>query len=458
MDERLDFIIKRLIDSARVKDWDIGFTSWDHRLECWMSLKYPMSRERRVQLTKFYYQLLVSPGMDGRFINLFANRLITLISSKKRISIKDIVLPWRPLYEMISKELFPKQRETSRKNITNNLLTLTEYAQRFFHPNQYESILNTILPNMDGSSVDSIISTQAFLVHFLPLSHPQYWLPITFRLWETFNSSHIDDQHLDLLARLTEKHLDPSLSDPKFLETLPPSPTETPTTQKPSKDTNNTSKANLWRGIRKDVGILTDAQFDTVMQKALSSFGIAVGQLRGGDTLGPDGRISQNVLNLKRPTNRTFSLAIILVYSMSQDSGVVTSSAAGTPISETPKIPKGKQQQLSIPTLGFGNQNNNKFLGGSKALDALNKLILSTETYYHPSNWGTHTLLLTYFISDISSLFLERWSDEQKSECKTPLQWRLTKQMKREFVFSLRTVALLSMFSKVCYTFNQFFE
>ncbi|TIC14990.1 hypothetical protein E3Q14_00482 [Wallemia mellicola] len=442
MDDRLDFIIKKLINAAKAKDFDIGFNIWDHSLQCWLSLKYPMLRERRVQLTRLYYQLLVSPGMDGRFINLFATRLMSLISSKKRLSIKDIVLPWKPLYEILAKELFPKQRETSRKNVTNNLLTLVEYAQRFFHPSEYQNMLDTILPKMDGSSVDSIIATQAFLVHFLPLSHPQYWLPVTFRIWETFNSSHIDDQHLDLLARLTEKHLDPSISDPRIIDSLAPAPSEVPTVNRPPKDKNADSS---WRGIRKDVGLLTESQFDTVMQKALSSFNISVGKLRGGDTLGPDGKISQNVVNLKKPTNRTFSLAIILVYSMSQEAGVAVSSAAGTPVSETP-VNKGKNQ-LSAPTVGNFNSVN-KYLGGSKALDALNKLILSTETYFHPSNWGAHTFALTYFISDVSSLFLERWTDEQKPDCKTPLQWRLTKQMKKEFVFSLRTVALLAMFSK----------
>ncbi|TIA90807.1 hypothetical protein E3P99_01381 [Wallemia hederae] len=443
MDARLDHVIKKLIGAAKAKDWDIGFTIWDHRLQSWISLKYPMSRERRVQLTRLYYQLLVTPGMDGRFINLFANRLVSLISSKKRISIKDIVLPWKPLYDILSKELFPKARETSRKNITNNLLTVTEYAQRFFHPSEYQNMLNTILPQMDGSSVDSVVSTQAFLVHFMPLSHPQNWLPVTFRIWETFNSSHIDDQHLDLIARLTERHLDPSLSDPRSIDALPSVPTDEPTVDRPPKD--KAPGDSNWRGIRKDIGILTEAQFDTVMQKALSSFNIAVGKLRGGDTLGPDGKLSQGVLNLKKPTNRTFALAVILVFSMSQDAGVAASSAAGTPISETP-VNKTKGQ-LSAPTVG-GSNAFSKFLGGSKALDALNKLILSTETYFHPSNWGAHTFALTYFISDISSLFLERWTDEHKPDCKTPLQWRLTKQMKKEFVYSLRTVALLSMFSK----------
>ena len=66
---------------------------------------------------------------------------------------------------------------------------------------------------MDGSNLNSVIATQAFLVHFLPISHPQRWLPTMFRLWESFNSSLFDDQMLDLLARLAEMHVtDPSIS------------------------------------------------------------------------------------------------------------------------------------------------------------------------------------------------------------------------------------------------------
>lgn len=46
-------------------------------------------------------------------------------------------------------------------------------------------------------------------------------------------------------------------------------------------------------------------------------------------------------------------------------------------------------------------------------------------------------------------MFVTRWKEEEKPLCKTPKHRRLTLDMKKEFSTSLRTVALLSMFSKV---------
>ena len=96
-------------------------------------------------------------------------------------------------------------------------------------------MLETMLPHLDGHDLNSVISTQALLVHFLPLSHPDAWLPTLFRLWETFKSALFDDQMLDLLAQLAELHV----TDPQ------------PTTH------------------RSDTGVFTDEQFALIMTKCL---------------------------------------------------------------------------------------------------------------------------------------------------------------------------------------------
>lgn len=56
--------------------------------------------------------LPVLPGMDARLVDLAVNQAITLLEPKKRIDITDLQLPWRPIYAILEKELFPKQRKT----------------------------------------------------------------------------------------------------------------------------------------------------------------------------------------------------------------------------------------------------------------------------------------------------------------------------------------------------------
>jgi proteasome activator subunit 4 len=55
---------------------------------------------------------------------------------------------------------------------------VAETAQRFFHPADMDKMLDVILPRFEPH-MDSILATQAFLVHFLPISHPQRWLPLS---------------------------------------------------------------------------------------------------------------------------------------------------------------------------------------------------------------------------------------------------------------------------------------
>lgn len=52
------------------------------------------------------------------------------------------------------------------------------------------------------------------------------------------------------------------------------------------------------------------------------------------------------------------------------------------------------------------------------------------------------------FLQHVCWEFKKRQTEEERSDCKTPLEWRLTPAIRREFVKTMRTVALLSMFSR----------
>lgn len=64
---------------------------------------------------------------------------------------------------------------------------------------------------------------------------------------------------------------------------------------------------------------------------------------------------------------------------------------------------------------------------------------------------------LATFLSRISSDFATRWHEEHQPECQTPIFRRLSTEMKREFVETLKTPALLAMFSKdpICTAYAQ---
>lgn len=141
-------------------------------------------------------------------------------------------------------------------------------------------MLQAFLPRL-SSSLNSILATQAFCVHFLPSSHPQYYLPAVFKLWESFNSSIYDEQWLDLMERLAVKHLDPSVSDPAIVQELREMASERGEMVEPDgvrveemgRTDGGDDSSEEWRGLRKDVGIFTDDQWGFIMTKCLRAMG-----------------------------------------------------------------------------------------------------------------------------------------------------------------------------------------
>jgi proteasome activator subunit 4 len=75
-------------------------------------------------------------------------------------------------------------------------------------------------------------------------------------------------------------------------------------------------------------------------------------------------------------------LATIIVYSMHEDSPIAPPSGMATPFApdpaESPFYPGARPLQTT-------------FIAGSKALDSLIKFIVSTESFFHPSNSGSWT-------------------------------------------------------------------
>jgi proteasome activator subunit 4 len=222
--------------------------------------------------------------------------------------------------------MFPHPLKPSRhsSSLAPLYLNIAESAQRFFHPGDVDEMLEAILPRAT-SSMDSIIATQTMLVHFLPISHCERWLPLSefgpltrislpfqalmvvFRLWHGFNSGMWDDQASDLVGQLSIAHLDPARSDPSLINKIPRGIFNTPEEEaanpahakalrahkarlfdvageieedddglnywiKPEVLPPLSSQADPnWQGIRKDVGIFTDQEFEFIMSKCLRS-------------------------------------------------------------------------------------------------------------------------------------------------------------------------------------------
>ncbi|KAH9982676.1 hypothetical protein BGW80DRAFT_1433981 [Lactifluus volemus] len=457
-----NFICTRIVQAVQAGDYDPGFLQWDSMLTYWSYLKYPIPKEKRILLVDLYYSMCTTPGMPLHIVATCSDGLENMTRSKNKLSINDIRLPWLPIFDILRHDLFLTRRQFEVSQMSYYMGAIASTVQRFFHPAAIDQMLETFVPLIDGTDLNSLLSSQFFMLTFLPQSHPQSYLPMLFRLWESVNSYLFDERMLQFLAQLSEMHLDPTISDPKRIDEISDD-ARSENEGRPNWAKNDLSSTGLWAGIYKDVGIFAEYDWHFIMCKCLASMEIPLAD-SGSLTTGPsaDHQAGFEIGRLPKPTWRIASLARIIVYSMTPDGLPAAPSSAPTPLGtpfasgmNTPRHQGGSVGDYLTASLGkLPFLSLKSYIGGSKALDSLAKLIASTESFFHPSNSGAWTADLTAFIKYVAYEFQKRWHEEQRHDCKTPMHRRLTRAMKRELVKSFRTVALLAMFSEDSTTAN----
>lgn len=131
---------------------------------------------------------------------------------------------------------------------------------------------------MDGSDVNWVLATQSLICLFLPLHKPQEWIGTVFRLWATFQSESWDEQWLDLLARLSCKHIDPNASDPRLSDLLKAVSSGQEYSEALSEVLEKYGQDSFeWIGLRKDVGIYTEKQWSIIMAQCIRFFEVPLG-------------------------------------------------------------------------------------------------------------------------------------------------------------------------------------
>ncbi|KAI8606761.1 hypothetical protein EDD21DRAFT_297702 [Dissophora ornata] len=84
----------------------------------------------------------------------------------------------------------------------------------------------------------------------------------------------------------------------------------------------------------------------------------------------------------------------------------------------------------------------------SSSLAHLSDLIQATESFFHPSNSGRWSHVLSFFLNSLALDYLKRVKDEESPKCKTPQELRLTPELNNKFVETMKGVTFLMMFSK----------
>ena len=134
-----------------------------------------MPKEKRISLIKIYYHVCTTPGMPNHVVASSSDALQVLSRSKKKLSIDDIRLPWKPIFKILSKDLFLTRRQFEIRRVVTrksegmecthewrgNSQTswymgyIAENVRRFFHPAAIDEMLSTFLPHMNSNSLNA---------------------------------------------------------------------------------------------------------------------------------------------------------------------------------------------------------------------------------------------------------------------------------------------------------------
>jgi proteasome activator subunit 4 len=114
-------------------------------------MRYPMQTSTRAKLVRIYYELCLLPGVDARTTRNWADMVTRLIDNKpntrRKLEPTDLQLPWRPLWRLMQRELWPKKRaQDGSRNVINILLYIAEHCKRYFAANEIPAMLETFIP------------------------------------------------------------------------------------------------------------------------------------------------------------------------------------------------------------------------------------------------------------------------------------------------------------------------
>jgi len=77
----------------------------------WSFLKYPIPKEKRILLVDLYYSMCTMPGMPLHIVATCSDTLENLTRSKNKLSIQEIRLPWIPILDILTHDLFLTRRQ-----------------------------------------------------------------------------------------------------------------------------------------------------------------------------------------------------------------------------------------------------------------------------------------------------------------------------------------------------------
>ncbi|CAL3969190.1 unnamed protein product [Diplocarpon coronariae] len=396
-DTALSEILRQLYIALKAEDISPGAVHWTRELRGWLNLKFEITRELRIKLVKMYYMLSMAPGIDWVAADRFESMFRFLIKKKHYLKPgEDLTLDWRPLWKEIKSLVLPNETAThqgTRKRNHKNLSNMCIFATQYFDPRARQDMLEEILPYFSASEISGAFIVLGSLNMLMP-THPAPDAPGQLQPQDYLPTFF----HLWSLVNRSKS------ADVIFLDLF----------SRLARDSLTSEHVPF-----SEQGIFTKDQSDLIFTALLRLTEIPVGQASS-------------------PYSGLVDLGAGLGMYLERDRKKV-------PVSYS--IARWIVMSLSPACVGRP----------GSILSNLEGLMESVDTFFHPSNQGAWTDTLAQVVFHLVDFFVMRCNREQSGELVTPPGRRITEEVRKRFVLSLKEVVFMGIFSKKAKSLNFFF-
>ncbi|KAJ2059657.1 Proteasome activator BLM10 [Coemansia sp. S146] len=346
-----------------------------------------LSLSLRVDVCRILYELITTQTLDLTLFGMCTSILARMLRREDKLTVDDFTLDWRKLYDLTRGLAFPKVwhgNHPQRRSKLKSVLDLLCAANRFIPPSAAIEVFQELLPKVQFNSLDWQIINIQMINLFVPTSA----LPLGSTTAKSAESS--PERWLPTVFSLWSFNLRSSGYDAYFLNLV-------------------TCLAVEQKGQLK----FTNEQIRIAFASGLHFFHLPV--TRGAMPL---------------PRNLSSSL---------------TDTSYFYRLPPNSSLPLSEERALTFARFIVYTMNDES-PGGT--MELFEQLVQMIEPFYHPSNNGSWTSILSRFLRNLSKELLERVTAESDDDCRVPVDMRLTRRMRRRFVLSLRTLAMLLLFSK----------
>ena len=405
VEDYLTEILKNLYVAIEAGDFTPGAIHWTRELRSWLGLKFDLPKEQRINLVKLYYELSLAPGIDVTVSERFASMFMVLtkyvllpaissiaLTERRRKHyikpVKELILDWRPLFRELKVFVLPSESGLVQATVVKrNIRTLTKlsaFAQLYCDPKEIPAILEEFLPYFNTSFVEGAFVVVGLLNLLFPTSAP-----------DPEDEKLMPQNYLPTFFHLWSLVNRARVLDQQFIDIF----SRLARDALPAKHIPFSA-----------YGIFKQEQSAQIFTAIFRMLEIPVGQAHSPYSAAVDG-----------------------------------SSGLGTVIErDSKKHPIGHQiARWIIMSLSPACLDKPDSILGN-----LEGLVQAVETFFHPSNSGSWTKLLSQLVYYLADFFVMRWNREKSGEMDVPEERRLNDELKRRFVLCLRDVIFMGIYSK----------